>query len=349
MTRGGAIHVRNVLEGLRERGHDVRLLDWNRSPERPYQHSIAPRSRFVDGPLRTFRRAVAIGRRESLDVLVSKTRKTYLPGLAAARVLGVPHVVHVGSTLGAVGGGLGARIDAHSVETRLRAPHDAYLVVCELIADQLRARGVGGRIFTVGNAVDSDRFRPDIDSGGFEDRVAGFEEDELCLGYIGGLHGYKGVFDLAAAIERCGAPVGLLVAGDGPARARLEARLGDRAHFLGSVAYERMPAVYAAMDVCVLPSHTEGLPRVMLEAQAAETPVIATRVGGVPEVIADGETGLLCSPHAPAELAAAIETLAGDAGERSRAVETNRTWANLYDRYERALTAVVQRGYRESR
>jgi glycosyltransferase involved in cell wall biosynthesis len=187
-------------------------------------------------------------------------------------------------------------------------------------------------------------------------QAADFEEDELCLGYIGGLHEYKGVFDLAAAIERCGAPVGLLVAGDGPACARLEARLGDRARFLGSVAYERMPAVYAAMDVCVLPSHTEGLPRVVLEAQAAGTPMIATRVGGVPEVIADGETGLLCPPHAPAELAAAIETLAGDADERSRlarrgraTVETNRTWANLYDRYERALTAVVRRGYRESR
>jgi glycosyltransferase involved in cell wall biosynthesis len=109
-----------------------------------------------------------------------------------------------------------------------------------------------------------------------------------------------------------------------------------------------VPALYHEFDVFVLPSHTEGLPRVILEAQATGTPVIATRVGGVPDVINHGETGLLCDPHDPTDLTAALDRLASDEDERTRlaqqgreVVETDYSWANLYDRYERYLYQVV--------
>ncbi|ERG94885.1 MAG: hypothetical protein J07HQW2_01327 [Haloquadratum walsbyi J07HQW2] len=61
MVRGGQIHVSKVVEGLRDRGHDVHLIDWNNRPEREYQHSIAPRSRFLIDPIRTLQRAVSVG------------------------------------------------------------------------------------------------------------------------------------------------------------------------------------------------------------------------------------------------------------------------------------------------
>jgi glycosyltransferase involved in cell wall biosynthesis len=357
MVRGGAIHVRNVVTGLRERGHDVTLLDWNDTPERPFQASISPRSRFVEGPLRTVGHAVRVGDRRNVDVIVSKTRKTYLPGLFAARRLGVPHVVHVGSSLNPpVDGPLG-RLDLASFAARLRAPHDGYFVVCEHIGDQLRARGVDAdRVFDVRNAVDVERFRPETSpaplADQFRDRIDGTDglagDGALRLGYVGGLQPYKGLDDLADALDRASDDWRLLVAGDGPERDRLTDRFGERATFLGSVPYEQIPALYHEFDAFALPSHTEGLPRVVLEAQATATPVVATRVGGVPEVIEDGQTGLLCAPHDPIGLADRLDRLGEDADERNRlgrqgraAVETEFSWPALYERYEQFLGAVI--------
>lgn len=355
LVRGGAIHVRNVVEGLRERGHAVHLVDWNPAPERPYQHSVAPRVRPVEGAVRTLRRALQVGRREGVDVVVSKTRKTYLPGLVAARRLGVPHVPHVGSSLDAVAGaGALDRLDAGLFDLRLRAPHDAYLVVCQYLARQLHDRGVPeNRVHDVRNAVDTDRFHPDADvipPEGLE-RAREVAGDGLLVSYVGGLHGYKGLFDLAAALGRCEADVTAVLAGDGPAREDLAGAFrehGADAVFLGSVSYEQVPAVYLGSDAFVLPSHTEGLPRVLLEAGACARPAVATRVGGVPEVLVDGETGRLVEPRAPDALAAALADLAGDTGECARlganaraAVVESFSWPELYDRYERALDAVV--------
>jgi glycosyltransferase involved in cell wall biosynthesis len=355
MVRGGAIHVRNVVEGLRARGHEVALVDWNDSPDRPYQHSVSPRSRFVDGAVRTAIRATAVGRRRQVQVVVSKTRKTYLPGLLAARRLGVPHVAHVGSSLESRSG-LANQLSGRSFELRLRAPHDAYFVVCDAIADELRARNVRGDIYDVKNAVDTDRFDTeptDTESvARFRDRHAEtVGESDLTLGFVGGIHDYKGVFDLADAMAASDHDVSLLVAGDGPAREDLAARLGDTATFLGAVPYDDIPAVYHAVDGFVLPSHTEGLPRVVLEAQATATPVVATRVGGVPEVVEDGETGLLCDAHDPASLRQAIDRFAADPELRASlgstgraAVEESYSWDALYDRYERFLADVVGDG-----
>lgn len=355
MVRGGQIHVRNVVEGLRERGHDVRLVDWNAEPERPFQHSVAPRTRFVVDPIRTFRRTVSVGRNADVDVVVSKTRKTYLPGFAAARHLGVPHVVHVGSSPETVEGSILDRVDDLSVVTRLKAPHDGYFVVCEAIADDLERLGIAPeRIFDVKNAVDTERFHPDRVSIELDDRCRRQIEERVGssfrLGFVGGLYSYKGLDDLASALEATETDCGLVVAGDGPERARLERRIGDRTAFLGPVPYDQIPALYHEFDAFVLPSRTEGLPRVVLEAQATATPVIATRVGGVPEVVTDGKTGFLCDVRDTAGFASAIDQLAIDPYQRERlgeagraAVENNYSWEVLYARYEQFLMEAIDR------
>lgn len=351
MVRGGAIHVRNVVEGLRERGHDVFLLDWNSAPERPYQVSVAPRTRFVDGAVKTYRQAVLIGRRHGVDAVVSKTRKTYVAGLAASRRLGIPHVVHVGSSLNPPTSGLVDRVDLASFRARLQLPHDAYFTVCRYLVNQLVNRGIDpGDVYDVRNAVDTERFHPSrIDTSLSPTYRGQLPDDAFLLGFIGGLHEYKGVYDLADAIERCRDTVTVAFAGDGPERKPLEARLGDHGRFLGSVPYEQIPALYHEFDVLVLPSHTEGLPRVVLEAQATGTPVVATRVGGIPEVVSDGETGLLCDPHSPESLATAIDRLAGDPAECEHLARMGRdrvaaeySWNALLDRYERFLMAVSE-------
>lgn len=351
MIRGGQIHVRNVIRGLRDRGHEVHLIDWNSSPDHSDQHSIDPQIRFIDGSIRTFRQILNVGQTFEPDVVISKTRKVYLPGLAAARILGIPHVVHVGSSLDRLTDGIIDYLDARSFAARLRAPHDAYFVVCDAIGDELRERGASaGRVYDVGNAVDTGRFCPDPDADLWPAAAERLDAiDEATLGFVGGLVDYKGVFDLVEAIKLTETDVTVVMVGDGPARDRLKRELGENGVFLGSVAYERMPAVYAAIDALVLPSHTEGLPRVLLEAGATERPVVATRVGGVPEVVIDGETGLLVPPRSPERLAAGIDELFGERdpaamGTAARELVVDEfTWGAQYDRYERSLQTIIDR------
>jgi glycosyltransferase involved in cell wall biosynthesis len=126
---------------------------------------------------------------------------------------------------------------------------------------------------------------------------------------------YKGHADLIDALARLATPPAMCFAGDGPERDRLAWLLRSRGL---QDTVELAGAVHAAARLlpgyqfAVLPSHTEGLPNAVLEAMAAGLPVVATAVGGVPEIVTDGVTGLLVPPHAPAALAAAIAALTAD-------------------------------------
>jgi glycosyltransferase involved in cell wall biosynthesis len=115
----------------------------------------------------------------------------------------------------------------------------------------------------------------------------------------------------------------LVVAGDGPDREQLEARarelgLGSRARFLGSVPRDAVLRLFRAADAAVLSSAWENLPHTVLEALAVGSPVIATAVGGVPEIVHEGENGLLVPPNDPVALAGAIRRLFADDDLRRR-------------------------------
>lgn len=107
----------------------------------------------------------------------------------------------------------------------------------------------------------------------------------------------------------------LLVVGEGSRREALEAQvadrgIGDRVTFTGR--RDDVPAVTAALDVAVLPSYREAQGLTILEAMALSRPVIASNVGGIPEMVEDGRTGLLVPPHDPEALARAITRLLTD-------------------------------------
>ena len=135
------------------------------------------------------------------------------------------------------------------------------------------------------------------------------------IGVIGRLSPEKGVdvfLEALARAARDGAPHGAALAGGGPEREALTARaarLGveDRVRFLGPV--RSMRALYGALDLVVIPSRSEGLPNVLLEAIDAGLPVISTRVGSVPEVLEGSRAGTLVDVKDPDALAEAIRTL----------------------------------------
>ncbi len=141
------------------------------------------------------------------------------------------------------------------------------------------------------------------------------------------LHAQKGhEYLVAAAAAVPGAT--FVFAGDGPLRADLEAQareagVADRCLFLGE--RSDVPDLLAAADLVVLPSLFEGLPVAVLEAMAAERPVVATAIGGTDEAIASEKSGLLVPPRDAAALAAAIRRLQADPGLAGRLAAAART------------------------
>lgn len=159
------------------------------------------------------------------------------------------------------------------------------------------------------------------------------------VGVIGRLSPEKGVdvfIEAARILQDRGEPFNALVVGDGPDRSRLEALcakldLGSSVHFVG---YQRdMRPVYAALDLLVVPSRSEGLPNVLLEALRAHLPVVATAVGAIPEVLDHPKAGILVAPGNPRALADGMATALIHLGdpewkEAARAASTRFSLAN---------------------
>ena len=150
--------------------------------------------------------------------------------------------------------------------------------------------------------------------------------------YVGRLAAVKGLPILLRALATIATDhpaVTLDVAGDGPDRAmltELAASLGvaDRVRFLGYQSESQVRDLLRQTDVFVMASFAEGLPVVLMEAMAAGTPVVATRVAGVSELVDDGRSGLLVPPADPDALAAAVGRLLGDAELRRRLAAAGR-------------------------
>ncbi len=155
-----------------------------------------------------------------------------------------------------------------------------------------------------------------------EDLRARFGMSGPTLVLAGRLTAAKAVSVALDAIQRVPA-VSLIVAGDGPERATLEREgesrgLGGRVRFAGGLPRDEVLRLFHAADAALLTSAWENFPHAVVEALAAGTPVIATAVGGVPEVLRDGVNGLLVPAGDPAAVAAAIERLLGDEQLRVR-------------------------------
>ena len=153
-------------------------------------------------------------------------------------------------------------------------------------------------------------------------REFGLAPDALVVGTLGRLEPQKGVEHLLRAMERilrARPEARLVVVGDGPLRASLGA-LAERLGIAPAVRFvgwrTDVPEVLAALDVFCLASLWESFGIVLAEAMLAGLPVVATRVDGIPEVVADGETGFLVSPGSDAELAERVLALLGDAPRR---------------------------------
>ncbi len=173
-----------------------------------------------------------------------------------------------------------------------------------------------------------------------------FEGEKLV--YMGRLTREKGVEYLISAM-RLVRDVDLLIVGGGPDRRRLEEMTaGLRVKFIGMVSPEKVYDYLEQAKILILPSLYEGLPNVILEAMSVGVPVIATRVGGIPDVVKDGQTGLLVEPGSVDELTRGIKKLIEDDNLRKKLANNSfeevkkYTWDHVVEKFENLIERIVK-------
>lgn len=215
------------------------------------------------------------------------------------------------------------------------------------------------RIAVIHNGVDTARYSPDAAARAGIRRELGIAESEFCIGCVGNLSAVKDYKTLLRAIERFAAAGSkawrLVIFGDGPERQDLEAFVQahpDWAHRVSMPGIvDRIPEMMKAFDVYALPSLTEGISNSLLEAMATGLPVIATRAGGNPEVVVDGESGLLFRAGDDAQLAEHLQSLQQQqnlrerlAGQAVQRVEREFSMTAMVRNYEEMYSSIAARG-----
>ena len=332
---GAQAYVANLLPVLAQR-FDVVVAAHGQGPLR----DAASRAgvRFV--PLRHVRRPISpwrdvlglielhrLCRRERPDVLHANSSKAGVLGCLAGRLAGVPiriFTAHGWAFMAFSGTKARIYLWVHRLIRRL-----ATRIVC--VAEQERALGLSvgacasGRTVVIYNGIDV----------GAAIRATPHEEVPAIV-TVGRLKAPKDHATLVRALARLDAgSFRAALIGDGPDRPLVEAEIGQQG-LEGAVALlgtrDDVPEQLAEADIFVLSSTSEGLPLSVIEAMAAGLPVVATAVGGVPELVVDGETGLLVPPRDAEALAQALDRLVRDRELRGRLGDAGRRRAEeLFD------------------
>lgn len=286
-------------------------------------------------------RVVQLVRRLQPDVVHTHMAKAGTVGRLAARICGVPLIVHTyhGHVFHSYFGKARTRLFL-TIERALALGTDRIIVVGDGQRDEIASYGVAPRrkLESIRLGLELTPFLQAEAARGTLRAELGIDAATPLVGIVARLVPIKAheVFLDAAATVRHKLPdARFVIVGDGERRAELERRvqrlgLTDSVEFLG---WRRdMREVYADLDVVALTSRNEGSPVALIEALACARPVVATRVGGVPEVVLDGETGLLVPAQASAALAEAIVRLLRDRPLAERLGAAGRR--HVYPRYD---------------
>jgi len=363
---GPALHVAYLSAGLKDRGYDTTLVAGSLARGEESMSFVAD---SLGVPIVTIeqlhreispvRDALAVFRLARLlralrpQILHTHTAKAGAIGrLAVLLAVGArpPIVVHTfhGHVLRGYFGPVRARL-FRLLERWLARVTTALVAVSPEVRDDLVALGVAPRekftVIRLGIELD-ERIGASAERRAEMRRLLGISPDRFTVGWIGRMTAVKRTDDVLLAFERLrelGVDACLCMVGDGPDRDHVEHRaseLGIVRHCLFLGYQEDVAPFYGAFDAVVLTSGNEGTPVSAIEALAGGRPVVATRVGGVPDVIRDGVDGFLVEPGAVGELAERLADLARDPELRARLGEQAR--AHVVPRYsvERLLDDV---------
>jgi glycosyltransferase involved in cell wall biosynthesis len=346
---GPAIHVANLAAGLETRGYHTTLVAGTLARGEDSMAFVAEQLgvSIVSVPemarevapmldLRSARRLARIIREERPHVLHTHTAKAGAIARAAAVLAGgarPPIVVHTfhGHVLKGYFGPAETAL-FRQVERTLARGSDVLVAVSPEVRDDLVELGVAPRekfaVVRLGIPLGQRLGDPTADLD--YRALYGIPRDAFVVGWVGRMTGVKdtgAVLEIVKATRDLGVDAVLCMVGDGPDRESLE----EQAHELGIarttyfVGYQpEVAGYYRLFDVFVLPSVNEGTPVSAIEALASSTPVVANRVGGIPDVVRDGVDGFLVEPGDVEAAAARVAELARDDSLRARLGEAGR-------------------------
>lgn len=182
----------------------------------------------------------------------------------------------------------------------------------------IQSKVVSSKVSIVRNGIDLSRFEKKLEPPTALKSSLGIPKKHLVIGTVGRISPEKGLrhlLNLTNIIEKDCPETSFLIVGDGDLRKKLQADF-DKPNIIFTGLRSDLPELYSCMDIFVLPSLTEGLPMVLLEAMYSRLPVVATRVGYVPQVVKDKETGFLVAPGDEDDLRAKLLYLIGKPEER---------------------------------
>jgi len=341
-SKGCSIHVQEVVRALARRGCDVEIhaarLEGDPPPCLARLRTFRLPLHVGEDPCRRELAAIdanaALARsltsRPAYDAVYERHSLWSSAGMEFARAKGARGILEVNAPLveeQATHRELIHRELAEAAVERACGAASLLIAVSNGVADRLRRMGgARERVHVVPNGVDPARFTP---------RPARRRET-YTIGFVGSLrpwHGLPILVEAFARLQRRRPESRLLVVGDGPERGSLTEALAERGLsssvcFSGAVAPAEIPGWLARMDVGVAPyEKAEGFyfsPLKIFEYMAAGLPVVASRIGQIPEIVDDERSGLLCAPGDPEELAAALDRLGADSDLRDRLARSAR-------------------------
>jgi glycosyltransferase involved in cell wall biosynthesis len=332
-----------LIAGSLSRGEgDMAPLAARRGVGVTYVSALGNERGFLDD-LRALLHLYRLIRRERPTIVHLHLFKARLFGGIAARVAGVPLVIETlhGHLLSGYYGPIKTGLIAAIERFVGRWIADAVVVLSESQRQELLRRGIGTseKIHVVPLGLELGRFLSTPRRLGSLRRELAVSDDTLLIGAVGRLVPVKGYTLLLEAMRHVAAtvapPLAVIVVGDGPSRRSLEAeahRLQIR-HMVRFLGWRNdVEHVFSDLDMFVQPSLNEGTPVSLIEAMAAGTPAIATRVGGIPDVVDGEHTGLLVPPGDSLALAQAILRLGRDPHLRRRIGEAGRR--AVFPRYD---------------
>ena len=213
---------------------------------------------------------------------------------------------------------------------------DYSLAPSKLVQNQMQQLGIS-KVGLWRRGVDAQAFRPGFRSAKMRDEMTQGNPEETVLIYVGRLSEEKQIEHIRPALESL-PNTRLVLVGDGPARPALEsAFVGLPVTFMGYLRGQRLSQAYASADIFVFPSRLETFGLVVIEAMAAGLPVVASRVGGVGDIVSEGETGYSFESGDKSALTEGIRKIASNKGNmrrmgaHARAYAETQSWDAIMD------------------
>lgn len=338
---GAERHVLSLLTGLEQYGYLPSLICLCQGPfcQKAAECGIVAETIEMKGklditkvaPLRDYMR------QHKIDIVHTHGVRANLVARKAAKSLGLPVVTTFHSAVSHDYSSRLAAIVAGVITKSTNKHTDEFIAISDSIrADVLQMQVNPDIVTTIYNGVDFSGAPADSRSR-WRSRL-GIAENETVVGMVARLHEVKGhvyLFEALNAIRKDMPDIKLVLVGEGPLRESLEVKISEldlQNNVIMTGFIENLRGIYQAFDVACLPSLMEGMGITLLEAMHEGTPVLASNVGGIPELVRNGIDGLLVEPANPEEIAEGLKKLLGDSELRKKIAESAKGRAEKFSR-----------------